>query len=70
MPIIDTVRNLLTHNKIPSLDTLQMSDLLHHLFTTSEKPERIQVAEAVYLHEFFGEMRRQIPGADRHRSAG
>jgi hypothetical protein len=24
----------------------------------------------VYLHEFFGEMRRQIPGADRHRSAG
>ena len=43
MPIIDTVRNLLTHNKIPSLDTLQMSDLLHHLFTTSEKTERIQV---------------------------
>jgi len=46
-----TVRNLLTHNKIPSLDTLQMSDLLHYLFTTSEKPERIQVAEAVYRYD-------------------
>jgi hypothetical protein len=22
------------------------------------------------IHEFFGELRRQIPGADRHRSAG
>ena len=51
MPIIDTLRNLLTHNKIPTLDTLQMSDLLHHLFTTSEKTERIQVAEAVYRHD-------------------
>src|SRR5271166_4113683 len=51
MPIIDTVRNLLTHNKIPALDTLQMSDLLHHLFTTSDKTERIQVAEAVYRHD-------------------
>jgi len=51
MPIIDTVRNLLTRNKIPTLDTLQMSDLLHHLFTTAEKTERIQVAEAVYRHD-------------------
>ena len=51
MPIIDTVRNLLTHSKIPTLDTLQMSDLLHHLFTASDKTERIQIAEAVYRHD-------------------
>jgi hypothetical protein len=51
MPIIDTLRNLLTHNKIPALDSLQMSDLLHHLFTTSEKAERIEVAEAVYRYD-------------------
>jgi hypothetical protein len=48
MPIIDTVRNLLTHNKIPTLDTVQMSSLLHHLFTTSEKAERIQVTAVAF----------------------
>jgi hypothetical protein len=48
MPFIDTARNLLTHNKTPSLDPVEMSDLLHHLFATSEKIERIQAPEAVY----------------------
>ena len=49
--MLDTVNNLLVHNKIPSLDDLQMSGLLQYLFTTAEKAVRIQVAEVAYRHD-------------------
>jgi hypothetical protein len=49
--MLDTVNNLLVHNKIPSLDDLQMSGLLQYLFTTAEKAVCIQVAEVAYRHD-------------------
>jgi hypothetical protein len=50
-PFIDTVSDLLAHNRIPTLDAEQMSDFSRYLFTASNKTERIQVAEAVYRHD-------------------
>jgi len=50
-PLIDTVSDLLAHNRIPTLDAGQMSDFSRYLFTASNKTERIQVAEAVYRHD-------------------
>ncbi len=49
--MLDTVNNLLANQTIPALDVLQMSDLLHYLFTTDEKTLRIQVAEVAYRHD-------------------
>jgi hypothetical protein len=49
--MLDTVNNLLATQKIPSIDALQMLDLLQHLFTTGEKPVRIQVAEVAYRYD-------------------
>jgi hypothetical protein len=49
--MLDTVNHLLAHKKIPSLDAVQMQDLLQYLFTTAEKALRIQVAEVVYHHD-------------------
>jgi hypothetical protein len=46
-----SVTDLLAHNKVPSLDNAQMADLLQHLFSFSDKIERIQVAETVYRHD-------------------
>ena len=51
MQFSDTVSDLLVHNRIPTLDAGQMSDLSRYLFTASNKTERIQVAEAVYRHD-------------------
>jgi hypothetical protein len=51
MPFIDAVSDLLAQNRIPSLDSVQMSDLLQHLFRRSENSERIKVAEVVYRHD-------------------
>lgn len=39
---------LLESKKIPSLDTLQMSALLHYLFNAADAPLRFQIAEIVY----------------------
>ena len=50
-PFIDTVSDLLAHNRIPTLDAGQMSDFSRYLFTASNKTERIQVAEVVYRHD-------------------
>ena len=49
--MLDTVNNLLANQKIPSVDAVQMLDLLQHLFTTGEKPVRIQVAEVAYRYD-------------------
>ena len=49
--MLDTVNNLVANQKIPSIDALQMLDLLQHLFTTAEKPVRIQVAEVAYRYD-------------------
>jgi hypothetical protein len=51
MQFIDTVRDLLANNKVPTLDAGQMSDFSRYLFTTSTGTERIQVAEAVYRYD-------------------
>ena len=44
-PFIDTVSDLLAHNRIPTLDAGQMSDFSRYLFTASNKTERIQVTK-------------------------
>ena len=49
--MLDTVNNLLTNQKIPAIDALQMSDLLHYLFTTTLKDLRIRVAEIAYRYD-------------------
>ena len=49
--MLDTVNSLLVHNKIPSLDDLQMLGLLQYLFTTAEKAVCIQVAEVAYRRD-------------------
>lgn len=49
--MLDTVNDLLTHNKIPALDEIQMSGLLHYLFTTTEWRVRFGVAEVVHRYE-------------------
>jgi hypothetical protein len=49
--MLETVTELLSSKKIPSLDAVQMSALLHHLFTRGENDLRIQVAEVVYRHD-------------------
>jgi hypothetical protein len=51
MSFTDSVSELLAHNRIPSLDPGQMSDLLHGLFTVAEKVIRVQVAEIVYRYD-------------------
>jgi len=51
MQFIDAVSNLLADQRIPALDTAQMSELLQHLFTSAPMTERIQVAEAVYRRD-------------------
>ena len=43
-PFIDTVSDLLAHNRIPTLDAGQMSDFSRYLFTASNRTERIQVS--------------------------
>jgi hypothetical protein len=51
MPFTNTVSDLLAQKRIPSLDSVQMSDLLQHLFRRSDNSERIKVAEVVYRHD-------------------
>jgi hypothetical protein len=51
MQFNDTIRDLLAHNRIPTLDAGQMSDFSRYLFKVSNWTERIQVAEAVYRHD-------------------
>lgn len=45
--MFDIVTNLISERKIPALDELQMEALLHHLFTTTPRDLRIQVAEVL-----------------------
>jgi len=49
--MLTTICDLLSRNKIPSLDGLQMSALLHYVFTALEKDLRIQIAEVVYRYD-------------------
>jgi hypothetical protein len=49
--MLDAVNNLLLSKKIPSLDAVQMLDLLQYLFSSVEKAVRIQVAEVVYRYD-------------------
>ena len=48
--MLDTIKELLTSRRIPPLDAAQTSALLGYLFSTAEKPLRIEVAEVVYRH--------------------
>jgi len=49
--MFDIVTNLISERKIPALDELQMEALLHHLFTTTPRDTRIQVAEVAYRYD-------------------
>src|SRR5579859_2754943 len=49
--MLDTISELLRNKKIPSLDEVQMSALLHHLFTDADRPLRLQIAEVVYRYD-------------------
>ncbi len=49
--MLETVSDLLSSKKIPLLDEVQMSALLHHIFTTAHRMLRIQIAEVVYRHD-------------------
>jgi len=42
---------LLGSKKIPPLDGVQMSALLHHLFNAADRPLRFQIAEVVYRYD-------------------
>lgn len=48
--MLGTVTELLSSKKIPSLDAVQMSALLHDLFTGADTALRINVAEVVFRH--------------------
>jgi len=47
----DAVSELLGSNRIPPLDAIQMSALLHYLFNTADRPLRFQIAEVVYRYD-------------------
>lgn len=49
--MFDAVNELLGSGKIPPLDAVQMSALLHYLFTVADRPLRLQIAEVVYRHD-------------------
>ncbi len=49
--MFDIVTNLISERKIPDIDELQMEALLHHLFTTTSRDIRIQVAEVAYRYD-------------------
>jgi len=46
--MLDTINDLLSRRKIPQLDEVQMSALLHHLFKIRTRALRFEVAEVVY----------------------
>jgi hypothetical protein len=48
--MLATVNNLLADKKIPVLEPVQMSDLLHYVFKLTDVSLRIQLAEDVYRH--------------------
>jgi hypothetical protein len=49
--MLDIVTNLISERRIPGLDKLQMEALLHHLFTTTLRDTRIQVAEVACRYD-------------------
>jgi hypothetical protein len=49
--MLDAVSELLRSKKIPPLDAVQMSALLHYVFTGADPPLRIQIAEVVYRYD-------------------
>ncbi|HEV2221738.1 MAG TPA: hypothetical protein VGR84_01915 [Candidatus Acidoferrales bacterium] len=49
--MLETISDLLGSKKIPSLDEVQMSALLHHIFTAAHRMLRIQIAEVVYRYD-------------------
>ncbi len=48
--ILATINALLETGKVPLLDAMQMSALLHFMFRVAKNALRIQVAEVVFLH--------------------
>ena len=46
--MLEATSELLSSKRIPQLDEVQMSALLHHLFKTRKRALRFQVAEVVY----------------------
>jgi len=46
--MLETISDLLSSKKIPQLDEVQLSALLHHLFKIRKRALRFEVAEVVY----------------------
>lgn len=46
--MLDAVSDLLASKKIPPLDEVQMSALLHHVFAAIDRALRLEIAEVVY----------------------
>ena len=49
--MVDAVTELLRSKKIPPLDAVQMSDLLHHLFVATDPHLRFDIAEVAYRYD-------------------
>ena len=49
--MLETISDLLSSKKIPQLDEVQMSALLHHVFGAIDRTLRIQIAEVVYRYD-------------------
>lgn len=49
--MLHAVNELLGSRKIPPLDEIQMSALLHHVFAVADQPLRIHIAEVVYRYD-------------------
>jgi hypothetical protein len=49
--MLEVVNEMLSSKKIPPLDEVQMSALLHHIFTAAHRMLRIQIAEVVYRYD-------------------
>lgn len=48
--MLETISDLLRSKKIPSLDAVQMSALLHDVFTAADRRLRLEIAEVVYRY--------------------
>ena len=48
--MLETISDLLSSKKIPPLDAVQMSDLLHHVFAVTNPQLRFDIAEVAYRY--------------------
>jgi hypothetical protein len=49
--MLETISDLLRSKKIPPLDAVQMSDLLHHVFAVTDEQLRFDIGEVAYRYD-------------------